>query len=419
MATAEAASRPHDRHARKRPFAGFMKRLANLKSSTTSESSTASGKKNQAVAQPKSKKAAAKNNPYPESGHVNGNTNGDARPSFSSAATPRSAESFTSVEDTGTPGQHRTLAKSNKSTAPTVATHAGTVHSGRSKADTGISNTLGGAGSTFSSPNHSERSLTTTLTTIQSTAPVTVLGTGQTQNTQTASAPPIQFSHQFPTSPPPSAIPSHLAPQPQPNTYQAATANNMLTDNASILTLASSSKRQRRNSLDTNASVRALAPSSVWGGSRESLPLSVLSGNPDAIYSPQSRPGGVGVFANTERASVYSSSGAAAPALSSERNSYYANKQNNDGLSIRSGRLGHGRTDSTNGSIGPNPTSPLASPRESGIPGKLNPQSAEWKEADEGSTNGDDIEAPASPASAEHPGKGKGKAKAVSVKSSS
>ncbi|CAI6338288.1 unnamed protein product [Periconia digitata] len=415
MATAEAASSPHDRHARKRPFAGFMKRLANLKSSTTSDHSGASAKKNQGTAQSKSKKTAAKNNPYPESGHVNGTPNGAVRPSFSSAATPRSTESFTSVEDTGAPGQHNILAKSNKSTAPTVATHAGTVHSGRSKADTGISNTVGG-GSTFSSPNHSERSLTTTLTTIQSTAPVTVLAAGQAQSTSTANAPPVQFSHQFPTSPPPSAIPSHLAPQSQPNTYQAATANNILTDNASILTLASSSKRQRRNSLDTNASVRALAPSSVWGGSRESLPLSVLSGNPDTIYSPQNRPGGVGVFVNAERASVYSSSGVAVPALSSERNSYYANKQNADGLSIRSGRLGHGRTDSTNGSIGPNPTSPLASPRESTIPGKLNLQSAEGKENEEGSADGEDAEVPASPVSTEP--MGKGKAKAVSVKSS-
>lgn len=33
--------------------------------------------------------------------------------------------------------------------------------------------------------------------------------------------------------------------------------------------------------MDTDASVRALAPSSVWGGSRESLPLSVLSANLD------------------------------------------------------------------------------------------------------------------------------------------
>lgn len=397
-----------DRHTRKRPFAGFMKRLANLKPSA-SDSPNSSGKKNQGAAQPKSKKTAAKkNNPYPESGRFD--TGGNGHLSFSSPVTPRSNESFTSVEEGGSSGQQRALAKSNKSTAPTVATNPETIHSGRSKADTGISTTVGG-GSTFSSPNHSERSLTTTLTTIQSTAPSNVLGGGHAQGAHAANAPPVHFSHQFPTSPPPSAIPPHLTPQPHPHTYHAATANNILTDNASILTLASSTKRRRRNSLDTNASVRALAPSSVWGGSRESLPLSVLSGNADAIYSPQNRPGGVtGGFANAERASVYSSSGVAAPALSSERNSYYANKQNADGVSVRSGFLGHGRTDSINGSIGPNPTSPLASPREPAGPGRMSRRSSDWKEAGEGSEMGDDGYAPASPVSAEPADKGKAKA---------
>jgi hypothetical protein len=181
----------------------------------------------------------------------------------------------------------------------------------------------------------------------------------------------------------------------------------MLTDNASILTLASSSKRRRRNSLDTNASVRALAPSSVWGGSRESLPLSVLSATQDnsTIYSPQNRPG---VFANAERASVYSSSGVAAPALSSERNSYYANKQNADGLSVRSGLLGHGRTDSITGSIGANATSPLASPRDPTGPSRISRRSSEWKEMGEGSEVGDENDVPASPIFTEHEGKGKG-----------
>lgn len=400
-----------DRQVRKRPFAGFMKRLANLKSSA-SDSPSASSKKNQGSSQQKSKKAAVKNNPYPESGHVNGDGNGNGtvannrRLSFSSPVTPRSAESFTSVEEGGEANQNRALAKSNKSTAPTVATNPETIHSGRSKADTGFSNTLGG-NSTFSSPNHSERSLTTTLTTIQSTAPSNALGT-QTQNTPAVNAPPVQFSHQFPTSPPPSAIPPHLAPQQtHPNTYQAATANNMLTDDASIMTLASSSKRRRRNSLDTNASVRALAPSSVWGGSRESLPLSVLSGTADTIYSPANRPSGVTGFANAERASVYSSSGVAAPALPSERNSYYANKQNTDGVSVRSGLLGHGRTDSINGSIGPNPASPLVSPKETAGLGKVSRQSSDWKDAGEGSEAGDYGEASASPVLAEQPDKEK------------
>lgn len=398
-----------DRQVRKRPFAGFMKRLANLKPSSDSPSSSS---KKQSSTPTKSKKSSAKNNPYPESGHVNGNDNGNGNGrhlSFSSPATPRSAESFTSIEESNNVDQHRALAKSNKSTAPTVATNNETVHSGRSKADTGFSNL--GNNSTFSSPNHSERSLTTTLTTIQSTAPSNALGAGNVQNTPTTNAPPVQFSHQFPTSPPPSAIPPHLAPQQShPHSYQAATANNMLTDNASILTLASSSKRRRRNSLDTNASVRALAPSSVWGGSRESLPLSVLSGAAETVYSPANRPGVGGGFANAERASVYSSSGVAAPALPSERNSYYANKQNTDGMSVRSGLLGHGRTDSINGSIGPNPTSPLASPRETAGTGKMSRQSSDWQDAREGSAAGEEGDVPASPISAEHNDKGKSKA---------
>ncbi|RPA79924.1 hypothetical protein BJ508DRAFT_362838 [Ascobolus immersus RN42] len=62
----------------------------------------------------------------------------------------------------------------------------------------------------------------------------------------------------------------------QSTTYSSATANGLLTDNASVITLASS---HRRRSFDTDASVRALAPRSLWGGSRESLPLSILSQN--------------------------------------------------------------------------------------------------------------------------------------------
>lgn len=384
-----------DRQSRKRPFAGWMKRLANFKPS----SSESPNKKSDTAASAKAKKAAAKNNPYPESGFSNANTPGHL--SFSTSGTPRSNDSYTSVEES-TSGQRQALAKSNKSTAPTVATVPETVHSARSKAETGTSNFVNG-GSTFSSPHGSEHSLTTTLTTIQSTAPSNVLN-GAQNNATTSGGLPVHFSHQFPTSPPPSAIPPHLAPQPQqPNSYQGATANNILTDNASILTLASSSKRRRRNSLDTNASVRALAPSSHYGGSRESLPLSVLSGNADTIYSPSTRPSNVGGFANAERASVYSASGVTAPVLPSERNSYYANKQNADGLSIRSGLLGHGRTDSIS-SIRATPTSPLASPRDPVGPGKISRRSSEWKDAREAS---DEDDTPASPTVAEHEDKGK------------
>lgn len=392
-----------DRNSRRRPFAGLMKRL-NFKSSN-SDSPNASAKKSQGHPHAKSKKSPVKNNPYPESGRFNNHANG--RLSFATSVSPRSNGSFTSVEEGGL--AHQRPMASNKSTAPTVATNPDTVHSMRSKAETGNSHTVGG-GSTFSSPNHSDRSLTTTLTTIQSSAPSNVLGQGIPAAT---TGPPVHFSHQFPTSPPASAIPPHLAPQPHPHSYHAATANNILTDNASILTLASSSKRRRRNSLDTNASVRALAPSSVWGGSRESLPISVLSGNADAIYSPQNRPS-VGGFANAERASVYSSSGVAAPAISSERNSYYANKQQNaDGMSVRSGLLGHGRTDSITGSIGAaTATSPLASPREAAPPGRVSRRSSDWKETGENSENGEEVESPSSVAPID--GEGKGKAAVIS-----
>jgi hypothetical protein len=87
---------------------------------------------------------------------------------------------------------------------------------------------------------------------------------------------------------------------------------------------------------------------------------------------------------NPERASVYSSSGIA-PALSSERNSYYANKTNTgDGSSMRSGLVSHGRNDSAAGSIGGlgGPSSPLASPREL-LMGRVSRRNSGWGEVDE------------------------------------
>lgn len=187
----------------------------------------------------------------------------------------------------------------------------------------------------------------------------------------------IQFNQPFPTTSPASAIPAHLTPSGgHPTTYATATANNLLTDNASILTLASSSKRRRRRSLDTDASVRALAPSSLFGGSRESLPLSVLSANVDGATSAGGAPTTPGLHQQSsrmgagERASIYSATGI----LASERNSLYAKQTSGggglrdagdrgDGASVRSGLLGHGRADSISGSIG-GLTSPLSSPRE-------------------------------------------------------
>ena len=136
--------------------------------------------------------------------------------------------------------------------------------------------------------------------------------------------------------------------------------------------------------MDTDASVRALAPSSLFGGSRESLPLSVLSANIDSnpIAAPhQPRPSVAGL---NERASIYSATGVT-PALPSERNSYYAGKQSiaADGGSVKSGLLGHGRNDSISGSIGGAavPSSPLASPRDaSGTNGKLSRTNSAWDE---------------------------------------
>lgn len=100
----------------------------------------------------------------------------------------------------------------------------------------------------------------------------------------------------------------------------------------------------------------------MFGGSRESLPLSVLSGTvihgqPDSasIRDVSSPLPSTNPKLNPERASLISASGVAAPALASERNSYIGSKYG-DAASVRSGLLGgsglHGRNDSTSGSIG-------------------------------------------------------------------
>lgn len=141
--------------------------------------------------------------------------------------------------------------------------------------------------SAFSSPTPSVRSLSTTLTTIQSTAPGSMLNSNYNPHPShhhNPNGPPVMYSSQFPQTP---STNGTVPPTPQsagllhPVNYSSATAGGILTDNASIITLASSSKRRRR-SMDTDASVRALAPSSIFGGSRESLPLSVLSANLDS-----------------------------------------------------------------------------------------------------------------------------------------
>jgi hypothetical protein len=400
-----------DRHSRRKPFA-WMKRLANLKSSSTSPERE---KKNKQAANGtfKAKHSgfhAKPNYPYPESGHLHkpgpAANSVNERLSFQTSPMSDTTSFVSSYEDPN--GNMHAPVRSTKSAAPTLATNPETIHSEAAFSKAGTSNTVGGGlssrdgdgrNSTFSSPNHSERSLTTTLTTIQSTAPSGLLHTA-TNGTNGLAPATLLNPGGYPnsinflaTSPPASAVPSHVH-QLHPNTYSAATANNILTDNASILTLASSSKRRRRHSLDTDASVRALAPSSVFGGSRESLPLSVLSGN--IGHEIPSRPS-FGGLVNAERASVYSNSGVTAPVLSSERNSYYADKTKSvssaagvpgvvglrdmvgaENGSVRSGRFGHGKTDSISGvSI----SSPLASPREAsigGISAKLSRKGSDW-----------------------------------------
>jgi len=91
----------------------------------------------------------------------------------------------------------------------------------------------------------------------------------------------------------------------------------------------------------------------MFGGSRESLPLSVLSGS--AHQNPNNRDDNASIrdnasvhhprsisAVNGERASLISTSGVTAPALTSERNSYMSSKPTGDGASVRSGLLGHG-----------------------------------------------------------------------------
>lgn len=280
---------------------------------------------------------------------------------------------------------NQTPATDAKSVAPTDG-DAGKSDEVYSKAGTlttaggGISTAGGGEGSTFSSPAPSVRSLTTTLTTVQSAAPSTQIYGGQhahhalnNVNSSQSNSNQLQFSHQFPTTPV-SAVPPHLAPHGHP-TYHSATANNILTDNASMLTLASSSKRRRRNSLDTNASIRALPPSSIFSGSRESLPLSVLSGNAaepstTSVFSTggvPNRPSLVGL-ASAERASLYS----ATLNGGGERSSFHTNRPAADETSVRSNSYSHFRNDSTAASLsGGGVSSPL---------GRISRRSSAWGE---------------------------------------
>lgn len=316
-----------------------MKKLAGLRTSDTDRF-----KKHQ-----KSKRGKL-NNPYPESGFV-GNTerynHTQSAYSFRTQQTGNASIGY-SVRGSGelalpTVGGRSTAgtfsSENERPRSLTAPSHGESSLAGTSRTVGGGMESRRGGDSTFSSPAPSEHSLATTLTTIQSMGPNGHAPPQTHHHTQS-----IQFSQPFPTTSPASAIPAHLAPTAPPTTYTTATANNLLTDNASILTLASSSKRRRRRSMDTDASVRALAPSSLWGGSRESLPLSVLSSNVEVATPGVQGSSRLGV----DRNSMYSTTGATST-LAGERSSVY-NKQG-DAASVRSGLIGHGRPDSISGSI--------------------------------------------------------------------
>jgi hypothetical protein len=343
-----------DRHARRRPFSNWVKRLANLKSSHADSGLVQKQKNVIPLTQKYRKPSVSKNNPY-----LSGTLNNRADSNGLSFSTPISSQrsrhssiSHSLSKHSASISHDSAAIGQSKSRPPTLATTAETAVSDHAPSGAGTSATAarteGDHNSTFSSPPASVRSMTTTLTTIQSAAlPAAPHNPNLMGPPQTGVAP---------------AIPAHLAPHGYPTTYHSAIANNALSDDASILTLASSSKRRRRNSVDTNASMRALAPASMFGGSRESLPLSVLSG---AVVGGRERGDDGASFRDTEsrvmrpglgaeRASLISASGVAAPALTSERNSYIGERSKGygDAASVRSGLFMHGRDGSLSGSIG-------------------------------------------------------------------
>lgn len=392
-----------DRQTRRRPFSSWVKRLTHLKNSSADHLNGSSSKRNGESASKgkKQEPSAVKNNPYPLSGTPSDvryrNATTDANSDTQGFGDSLSARS--SVLDNQAPDT------SAKSTAPTVSTNGDTARSetGYSKAGTVVTGnaptTGGGEGSTFSSRTPSVRSLTTTLTTVQSTAPSANLYGGGNQNhhshTHSTSGGQlqVQFSAQMPPSPA-SPTPPHLATIPHPVTYHSATANGLLTDNASVLTLASSSKRRRRNSLDTNASIRAIAPSSVFGGSRDSLPLSVPGGADASNASVTNASGVVGAsrpsmggHASAERTSVYSTTGTVplTPGAG-DRSSLIAGGNTRDAGSIRSGLQSHSRNGSVTGSIGSSPltnnplTSSTSNPNNATPAGRISRHSSGWGE---------------------------------------
>ncbi|KAI1471713.1 uncharacterized protein F4812DRAFT_415203 [Daldinia caldariorum] len=401
MAMTETSPLPTDRQersGRRRPFTTWVKKLANFKNAASSaEGGRHTHFKRDAIPKGAKKRTSKNNNPYPQSGRISITVpTHQSDPSFSTSRSARvsnpsllqGSQSSTriSTEEAGPPTAgapsvaHTTSTDYDAAQSLHAPSHIASSVAGTSRTAGGGLESRRGGDSTFSSPAPSVRSLTTTLTTIQSLGPNAAVNapTHGGHSSNQGNYQTIQFTQPFPTNSPASAIPPYLAPHSipgHPTTYNSATANNLLTDNASILTLASSSKRRRRRSMDTDASVRALAPSSLWGGSRESLPLSVLSANIDGsggrdMSTPGLHQSTSRIAGTNERTSIYSTTGIT-PTLSGERNSFYA-KQSlaGDGASVRSGLLNHGRADSISGSVG-GVNSPLTSPREAAEKGAV------------------------------------------------
>lgn len=262
----------------------------------------------------KMKRTKGLNNPYPQSGHVSNRHGHDhARhdedgESQQSTEYPQSAVTNEIGDPTSSTAVHsaeeitrQSIVSTTSDTASAEAeadgrtpTHAPS-YGGTSLAGTMITATdPRRPDSTFSSPAPSARSVATTLSTIQSQMANGVLA-GAANNNANPANPATQPSsrhqqHESVQYSQPQALVTAMPPgdrnprnQYRPATYSAIIANNLLNDNISILTLASSTQRRRRRSWDTDydhASVRALPPSQ-FGGSRESLPLSVLSANLD------------------------------------------------------------------------------------------------------------------------------------------
>ncbi|KMU88678.1 LOW QUALITY PROTEIN: hypothetical protein CIHG_06618 [Coccidioides immitis H538.4] len=374
MATTEAPSRPHDRHGRRRPFANWMKRLANLKnlSSSDSPANSSSHKHRNSTATTKSKKSA-RNNPYPLSGTVYspGVERANRHLSFTEPANSLHRSEFSRSESYIEGNDNPSPVAGRKSAAPTLSTNGDTVMSEiYSKAGTsatvggGRSCRGGGEGSTFSSPAPSVRSLTTTLTTVQSGAPNHYITGGAHPTGHGGSQQTVQFTHQFPTTPV-SAIPPHVTPH--PTTYMTATANNLLTGqrlraHTRVFVQAPPPKLSRHERINP-------CPCTViYLQCRESLPLSVLSGNMGSINATQGGGGelatgtlGRGGMASGERASVYSASGVGIA----------------DRSSIRSGlQSHHARNDSATGSI----SGITANSYLPNGPGRISRRSSGWGE---------------------------------------